>query len=116
MVMLDLADASTDWRTGRRTALIVAAPMSAHEIHSWLARHRQDIGMVLDFRAESDHDALTLPGTDVTPLGRMLEQLEDARRLTDERAEAARLEIARHADAYWNRHELRPFGWEDLCA
>ena len=97
-------------------ALIVAAPMSADEIQSWMARRRQYIGMVLDFRADGEHDALTLPGTDVTPLARMLEELEVARRFTDERAETARREIARHAEAYWNRHELRPFGWEDLCA
>jgi hypothetical protein len=90
--------------------------MSAHEIQSWMARHGQHVGMVLDFRAEGEHDTLTLPGTDVTPLVRMLEQLEVARRFTDERAEAARREIARHAEAYCNRHELRPFGWEDLCA
>jgi glutamyl-tRNA reductase len=116
LVVLDLAGDWIDWSTGRSTALIVAAPMSAHEIHSWMARHRQEIGMVLDFRAEGAHDALALPGTTVTPLARMLEQLEVARRFTDERAEAARREIGRHADTYWNRHELRPFGWADLCA
>lgn len=116
LVILDLAGDGIDWRSGRKLALAVAAPMSAHEIQSWMARHGQDIGLVLDFRAESERDALMLPGTDVIPLARMLEQLDDARRFTDECAEAARREIARLADAYWNRHELRPFGWEDLCA
>jgi hypothetical protein len=114
--ILDLADDATAWRTGRSLALIVAAPMPADEIRSWVARRRQDIGLALDFRAESGLDALTLPGTDVTPLARMLEELEVARQVTDERIEAARQEIARHAEAYWNRHEHRPFGWEDLCA
>lgn len=116
IVILDLAGDRIDWRTGRSMALIVAAPMSGDEIQSWMAPHREYIGRVLDFRAESERDALTLPGTDVTPLARMLGELAVAKRFTDERAEAARREIARHAEAYWNRHELRPFGWEDLCA
>jgi glutamyl-tRNA reductase len=116
IVILDLADDRIAWRTGRGMALIVAAPVSAHDIRSWIARHGQSIGTVLDFRAEGEDDALTLPGVDVTPLGRMLEELEVARRFTDERAEAARRAIAHHAETYWNRHELRPFGWEDLCA
>jgi glutamyl-tRNA reductase len=116
VVILDLADDCIAWRTGRCMALIVAAPLSAHEIRSWVARHGRSIGTVLDFRAEAEHDALTLPETDVTPLARMLEELEVARRFTDERAEAARRAIADHAEAYWTRHELRPFGWEDLCA
>jgi glutamyl-tRNA reductase len=116
VVMLDLARDPIDCGTGRSNALIVAAPMSAHEIQSWVARSGHDIGLVLDFRAEGGRDALTLPGTDVTPLARMLEELEVNRRFTDERAEAARREIARHAETYWNRHELRPLGWEDLCA
>jgi glutamyl-tRNA reductase len=117
IVILDLAGDGIDWTTGRRMALIVAAPMSAHEIRSWMARReRLDIGRVLDFRAEGEHDALTLPGTGVTPLARMLEELEVARRFTDERVEAARREIARHTEAYRNRHELRSFGWENRCA
>lgn len=116
LVVLDLAGDGIDWSTGRSLALIVAAPLSAHAIRSWMARHRQSFGRVLDFRAEGEHDALTLPGADVIPLARMLEELDVVRRFADERVEAARRDIARHAEAYWNRQELRPFGWEDLCA
>jgi hypothetical protein len=116
VVILDLACDRIAWRTGRGTALIVAAPMSAHEIHSWMAHHPEPIGLVLDFRADSEHDALTLPGTDVIPLARMLEALAVARRFTDERADAARRDIACYAEAYRERHELRPFGREDRCA
>jgi glutamyl-tRNA reductase len=116
IVILDLAADGLTWPGGASAAVIVAAPMSAHEVERWLARQRHHVGTVLDFRAESGADALTLPGTDVTPLARMLEELETARRFADERVEAARRDIARHAEAYGNRQELRPFGWEDLCA
>jgi glutamyl-tRNA reductase len=115
LVIRDLADSTPALSRGP-VSCVVAAPMAAEAIRSWVSRHRPDIGIVIDFRAEGEHDPLTLRGTDVIPLSRMLEELEDARRVTAERAAAARVEIARHADAYWNRHEVRPFGWEDLCA
>jgi len=30
--------------------------------------------------------------------------------------ERAKKEIRERAESFWHRYEVRPFGWEDLCA
>jgi glutamyl-tRNA reductase len=96
--------------------LIVAAPMSAAEITAWIARIGCRFETVVDLRGESRTDGLEIEGTTVIHFKDIVEDLESNRRSTGERLERAREESARCADEFWQRYEVRPFGWEELCA
>lgn len=99
-----------------RPGLIIAAPLSASEIAAWIARTGIRFQTIVDLRGEGRTDSLEVEGSRVVPFTEILEDLESNRRFATQRVEKAREEIAAHAAEFWQRHEVRPFGWEDLCA
>lgn len=96
--------------------LIIAAPMSADEITAWVARIGCRFETIVDLRGESRADMLEIEGTNVIHFKDILENLETNCRFASQRLEKAREEIFEHAEEFWRRYEVRPFGWEDLCA
>lgn len=97
------------------TGLIVAAPMSSSEIAAWMSRSG-DIATVVDLRGESPTDPLTGVAAHVVHFNEILEDLDTNCRFATARVERAKAEIRERAQEFWDRYEVRPFGWEDLCA
>lgn len=98
------------------TGLIVAAPMSSTEIAAWVSRAGVNIHTVVDLRGESPADPLTGVDAQVVHFKEVLDDLETNCRFATARVERAKVEIRQRAQDFWDRYEVRPFGWEDLCA
>ncbi|MBW3563326.1 MAG: hypothetical protein KY459_01200 [Acidobacteria bacterium] len=96
--------------------LIIAAPMTAGEIRKWIERTGHRFHTIVDLRGEGRTDTLTVAGPRIVHFSEILESLEANRRSADEQVEKARAEIRARAADFWQRYEVRPFGWEDLCA
>ena len=99
-----------------RTGLIIAAPMSSTEIAAWMQRLGCAIDTVVDLRGESPKDPLAGVAARIIHFNEILEDLETNCRFATARVERARIEIRQRAEEFWDRYEVRPFGWEDLCA
>ncbi|MEK7357107.1 MAG: hypothetical protein AAB250_11705, partial [Bdellovibrionota bacterium] len=99
---------------GGADALVVAAPVAASFIESWM-RGPSRPALAVDLRANS---AVDVPGgfTKVLDLGQILSRLTANKDLLQARKRAA-LEAIESAVAARARHvEYRPFGWDDVCA
>jgi glutamyl-tRNA reductase len=98
------------------TGLVIAAPMSSSEIALWIERLGIPIQTVVDLRGESASDPLLDVPARVVHFREILDDLETNSRFANARVERARKEIGQRAQEFWDRYEIRPFGWEDLCA
>lgn len=96
--------------------LIIAAPLTASEIRAWIERSGRRFETIVDLRGESRSDVLTVEGSNVIHFKDILEDLDSNRRFANQRVEKALEEIRAHATEFWQRYDVRPFGWEDLCA
>lgn len=96
------------------SVLIIAAPV-ASEVVDRVASCYPGLRCVIDLRGELDTPPLRTKVPVVT-----LQDLFNRMRATHASAarhiEAARIEIASRSRRYELRDELRPFGWDDLCA
>jgi hypothetical protein len=52
----------------------------------------------------------------VVTLAQLFTRMDAERRAAAAQIDAARREIARVSQSYGRREQLRPFGWDDLCA
>jgi glutamyl-tRNA reductase len=94
--------------------IVVAAPVPAADLRPLLACYPRTVEIV-DLRA-ADQRAPFAGGLHVVTLDDIFRQVQPmavaaARRIAD-----ARREIGSRGRAYRQREELRPFGWDDLCA
>jgi len=108
-------DAAIDEEDGP-AGLIIAAPMTSVEIVEWMRNLGCAIDTVVDLRGESPKDPLVGVAARVIHFNEILEDLETNCRFATARVERARAEIRERAQEFWDRYEIRPFGWEDLCA
>lgn len=96
------------------TAIVVAAPVSADVIESITSRY-PDARRIIDLRADVGDRTLTVPCPVIT-LQDLFARMYDQHTSALPRIEAARKDIAWRTRQYELRDELRPFGWDDLCA
>ncbi len=94
--------------------MVVAAPVPAADLRPLLTCYPRTVEIV-DLRA-ADQRAPFAAGLHVVTLDDIFRQVQPmpvaaARRIAD-----ARREIRSRGRAYRQREELRPFGWDDLCA
>lgn len=101
---------------GVRTGLVIGAPMNAAEVEEWAESAGCPFDVIVDLRGESLRDPVIFDGTRVVHFEQVLSDLESNCRFAAARVERARKEIAERAKEFWDRYEIRPFGWEDLCA
>ena len=95
------------------SALVIAAPVTAAQAVR-VGRRYTGLRHVIDLRQERDD--LAALGAPVVTLDGIFAGAAAARMRAEAQIDRARHEAAARADA-WARHEqLRPFGWEDLCA
>lgn len=99
----------------RETAIVIAAPLSAHEIESWIHLQSTPFAKALDLRGEAESDPFN-PCFPIVRLSEMFAALKDERPKVAARLAAARAEINSAAQRLAEQAQFRPFGWEDLCA
>jgi glutamyl-tRNA reductase len=98
----------------RSAAIVVAAPVSAAVI-SGVAGHYAALHVAIDLRGEPDRE----PIRDIARVITLDDVFGDMRRASDRAAAQvalARDDIRRRSAAFADRMDLRPFGWDDLCA
>lgn len=100
--------------TDAATVIIVAAPAPSSTIARVAAAYR-GVTRVVDLRAEAEADPFVTPVPRVT-LRDLFALMDDANRSVLTQIQAARAEIADRSRRYEQRDEVRPFGWDDLCA
>lgn len=106
-----VADAPT---TADPAILIVAAPAPDDVIAAVAARY-SSLTRVIDLRGEPGDAPLAL-AVPVVTLQDLFAEMRTANEVATRHVDAARAEIARRSRLYELREELRPFGWDDLCA
>jgi glutamyl-tRNA reductase len=94
--------------------LIIAAPVPS-DLVARVARRYIVLQSVIDLRAEFTSDPLDV-AVPVVTLQDLFAQMDAANVFASRHVEAARAEIARRSRLFEFRDELRPFGWDDLCA
>jgi glutamyl-tRNA reductase len=110
-----ISDASN--ATGTRTgpaSVVIAAPIGAHDLNKVLGCY-ESIDNVIDLRS-SDHQTPVVTDAPVVLLGDILAEAARSEFAGAPIVRAARADIYDLAQAFVGREELRPFGWDDVCA
>lgn len=94
--------------------LVIAAPVPSDVVERVAARYA-GLRSVIDLRAELSTGPLDV-GAPVITLQDLFAQMDAANVFASRHVEAARADIARRSRLFEFRDELRPFGWDDLCA
>ena len=97
------------------TGLVIAAPLRAVEVESWVGKQDSNFSLCLDLRGEAETDPVSLTAP-VIKLSELFAGLRAERRRLEGRVQAARTEIKLLAQRQEQQAQFRPFGWEDLCA
>jgi glutamyl-tRNA reductase len=99
----------------RQTAIVIAAPIKAIDVETWMKAQTGTLVKVIDLRGEAESDPIhsSLP---VIRLSEMFAALKNERPKLIARVAAARDEITTAAQRLIEQAQFRPFGWEDLCA
>ena len=99
----------------RETAVVIAAPIKAVDVETWMKTQATPLVKVIDLRGEAESDPIQsfLP---VIRLSEMFAALRNERPKLIARVAAARDEITKAAQRLIEQAQFRPFGWEDLCA
>ncbi len=97
------------------TALVIAAPLTSHEIQNWIKLQQRTFTKAIDLRAEAAHDALRV-SFPVVALRELFATAKDDRLRLASRLAAAQTEIDLAVGRQEQQARFRPFGWEDLCA
>lgn len=96
------------------STLVVAAPVSAPDLEM-VAAHYPAFERVVDLRAGSERTPWP-PAIPVVTLDDIFRGAEPIEGQSLERIAIARRDIASRSMSFMSRSELRPFGWDDLCA
>lgn len=95
--------------------LVIAAPLKAVEVEHWVQQQSTGFSKCLDLRGEAETDPLSLPFP-VIKLSELFDALRNDRNKLTGRVAAARAEIKHLIQRQTQQAQVRPFGWEDLCA
>jgi glutamyl-tRNA reductase len=97
------------------TGLVIAAPLKASEVESWVRLQSTTFSKCLDLRGDAATDPISLP-IPVIKLSELFDALRTERQRLEGRIETARAEIKQLVSRQSHQAQFRPFGWEDLCA
>jgi glutamyl-tRNA reductase len=108
------SSADAGWQQ-EETGLVIAAPLKAAEVESWVRSQSSSFSKCLDLRGDAATDPITLP-IPVIKLSELFDALRTERQRLAGRVDAARSEIKQLVQRQAHQAQFRPFGWEDLCA
>jgi glutamyl-tRNA reductase len=97
------------------TALVIAAPITAHEIENWVGLQARCFVKALDLRGEAASDPIQV-SFPVVDLSELFAAVKVDRHRLASHVDAARAEIELAVERQADQAQFRPFGWEDLCA
>jgi glutamyl-tRNA reductase len=95
--------------------VVIAAPLSDADLAAML-RGYPHVAHTIDLRATHERTNGRVPGAVLTTLDDLFAEARADRASSAGRIAAARQDAQRCAESYAQREELRPFGWDDLCA
>lgn len=98
-----------------QTGLVIAAPLKASDVESWVRSQTTTFSKCLDLRGDAATDPITLP-IPVIKLSELFDALRTERQRLEGRVESARAAIKKLVVRQSQQAQFRPFGWEDLCA
>ena len=114
-IQLDrFSPADAGWEQNE-TALVIAAPLKAVAVERWVGTQSRHFSLCLDLRGDAETDPVSLPFP-VIKLSELFDGLRNERQRLAGRIETAREEIKLLAQRQARQAQVRPFGWEDLCA
>lgn len=99
----------------RETALVIAAPLAAPDIETWIQLQSTRFIKSLDLRGEAESDPFRA-SFPIVRLSEMFAALQEEKPKVAARVAAARADIQNAAQRLTEQAQIRPFGWEDLCA
>lgn len=101
-------------------ALIIAAPVSDSKILELMSRQDTRPTAVFDLRGEENKlEELVqsyFPHVSLMSLQKFFAEIEETKKETQAKIQAIKQVLLEKAIAYTDRTELRPLGWDDLCA
>lgn len=101
-------------------ALIIAAPIPDSRVLELMSRQDTRPTAVFDLRGEENklEDLLRVhfPHVSLMSLQKFFAEIEETKKETQTKIQAIKLALLEKAIAYTDRTELRPLGWDDLCA
>lgn len=101
-------------------ALVIAAPISDERIVELLNKQDTRPKFIYDLRGEDNHlaeiVASQFPHADYMGLHKFFAEIEENKKDTTLKIEAVKRVLLERAIAFKNRTELRPLGWDDICA
>jgi glutamyl-tRNA reductase len=99
----------------QETGLVIAAPLSAAEVETWVRSQSSTFSKCLDLRGDAETDPISLP-IPVIKLSELFDALRTERQRLEGRVDSARTAIQTLVQRQAQQAQFRPFGWEDLCA
>jgi glutamyl-tRNA reductase len=111
-------DLRTDFSGEVAEVLVVAAPVPALLVNAVLSV-ASGVQLVIDLRGESGQDRISLPpgsSMRLVELAQVFEQAEQSKKNLQEKIMQARQKVDSLSQNRWNAQQVRPFGWDDLCA
>jgi glutamyl-tRNA reductase len=99
----------------QETGLVIAAPLPAAEVETWVRSQSSTFSKCLDLRGDAETDPIALP-IPVIKLSELFDALRTERQRLEGRVDAARGAIQHLIQRQATQAQFRPFGWEDLCA
>lgn len=98
--------------------LVIAAPIEDLRILNLLQSHGSKVRRIFDLRGETNQLPEMLANTTwkVVSLADLFAELEDSRKENVEKIKSLKNLIAERVVQFTERSELRPLGWDDLCA
>lgn len=99
--------------TSGAAGIVVAAPVTNAAVEH-VGRHYPGLRHVVDLRAADER--APLPYGSVITLEMLFAAARESAAVSAQRVAAARTMIRDLARAFASRQQVRPFGWEDLCA
>ncbi len=99
----------------KEAGLVIAAPLPAAEVESWVRLQSSSFSKCLDLRGDAETDPISLP-VPVIKLSELFAALRAERQRLEGRVDSARTSIQQLVQRQAHQAQFRPFGWEDLCA
>ncbi len=97
-------------------ALVVAAPIETSELKKWIDSYAKNLKLVIDLRENSSKDEFSSSDFTTVVLQDLFSELNSNQEQIRQRIDLAKTEIRKISEERLKTQELRPFGWDDICA
>jgi len=103
-------------KTSLSRALVVAAPVTDEWLSSWIKIHFPYLSLLIDLRENSRSDAFSRNNFSTVVLQDYFSEINANQDQIRQRIESAKKEIDNLSEQRLKTQEIRPFGWDDICA